>query len=160
MVIIMQYGYIDEMGCLVSREITDDVLYYNNEAGEPQQRAITADEVTALLSADGWKPVMEIDESKAVSNDKSYYIKILPYDAGDRIDFRYERRFDRKKFQTQIDRLKNELAGSDYKVTKCYEASLMGEEPPYDIAALRQERQALRDQINDLESTMQFFLRE
>jgi hypothetical protein len=78
----------------------------------------------------------------------------LPYDAGDCIDFRYEQRFDRRKFLTKIERLKNELAGSDYKVTKCYEASLMGEEPPYDIAELRQERQAKRDRINELEETL------
>lgn len=127
----MQYGYINENGCLSSREITDDQI----------------DKATAA----GWKPIREIDNDKLASGDDDHFVKVLPFDAGDCIDFHYERRFDRKKFLTEINRLKSELAGSDYKVTKCYEASMLGEAPPYDIAALRQERQTLRDRINELE---------
>lgn len=51
----------------------------------------------------------------------------------------------------QIAQLKEELSSTDYKIIKCSEASLVGEELPYDVQALHAERQALRDKINELE---------
>lgn len=51
----------------------------------------------------------------------------------------------------QIAELKEELSSTDYKVIKCSEAQLVGDELPYDIAALHAERQAIRDRINALE---------
>lgn len=52
----------------------------------------------------------------------------------------------------KIAKLKKELADSDYKIIKCYEASLSQTfEMPYDIQTLITERQALRDEINSLE---------
>lgn len=36
----------------------------------------------------------------------------------------------------------------DYRVVKCMEASLMGQEMPYDVETLIKERQKVRDQIN------------
>lgn len=36
----------------------------------------------------------------------------------------------------------------DYRVIKCMEASLMGQEMPYDLETLIKERQKVRDQIN------------
>ena len=55
----------------------------------------------------------------------------------------------------EIERLKSELQESDYKVIKCAEAMAVGEEMPYDVASLHNERQALRDKINELESEVQ-----
>ena len=54
--------------------------------------------------------------------------------------------------QMEIERLKSELQESDYKVIKCAEAMAVGAEMPYDVASLHNERQALRDKINELES--------
>ena len=54
--------------------------------------------------------------------------------------------------QVKIDELKAQLSASDYKVIKCMEAQLSGEEMPYDIAAVHAERQAIRNQINELET--------
>lgn len=54
--------------------------------------------------------------------------------------------------EEQIAALKAQLEATDYKIIKCSEAQLVGEELPYDIAALHSERQALRDRINELES--------
>lgn len=54
--------------------------------------------------------------------------------------------------QERIIELKNELNATDYKIIKCSECSLAGEELPYDIAALHAQRQALRDEINELEN--------
>ena len=52
----------------------------------------------------------------------------------------------------EIERLKSELQESDYKVIKCAEAMSIGADMPYDVASLHNERQALRDKINELES--------
>ena len=54
-------------------------------------------------------------------------------------------------YQAEIDALKAQIAEGDYKVIKCAEAQLMGEELPYDVEQLHTERQALRDRINELE---------
>lgn len=51
----------------------------------------------------------------------------------------------------EIERLKQELSETDYKIIKCSEYSLAGVELPYDIAELHAKRQALRDRINELE---------
>lgn len=55
----------------------------------------------------------------------------------------------------EIERLKSELQESDYKVIKCAEAMTVGADMPYDVASLHEERQALRDKINELESEVQ-----
>lgn len=39
----------------------------------------------------------------------------------------------------------------DYKIIKCMEYQALGMEMPYDINELNESRQAIRDQINDLE---------
>ena len=54
----------------------------------------------------------------------------------------------------QIDGLKAQIAASDYKVIKTYEYTLLGEQTEYDIEAVHAERQALRDQINVLETQL------
>lgn len=53
--------------------------------------------------------------------------------------------------QAVIDSLKAQIAEGDYKVIKCAEAQLMGEELPYNVTELHAQRQALRDEINKLE---------
>ena len=53
---------------------------------------------------------------------------------------------------SEIERLKSELQESDYKVIKCAEAMCINAELPYNMTALHNERQALRDKINKLES--------
>ncbi|MFR9505676.1 MAG: hypothetical protein SNI32_06305 [Rikenellaceae bacterium] len=50
----------------------------------------------------------------------------------------------------QTTALKSKLAESDYQVLKCYEASLLDQPMPYDIATITAERQALRDEIDKL----------
>ena len=55
---------------------------------------------------------------------------------------------------TQIDDLKARIAASDYKIIKTYEYTLLGEQTEYDIEAVHAERQALRDQINVLETQL------
>ena len=54
-----------------------------------------------------------------------------------------------------IESLKSELQESDYKVIKCAEAICLNAELPYNMTELHNERQALRDKINELESEVQ-----
>ena len=53
---------------------------------------------------------------------------------------------------SDIERIKSELQESDYKVIKCAEAMCINAELPYNMTVLHNERQALRDKINELES--------
>ena len=57
-----------------------------------------------------------------------------------------------KSKDEQIEELKKQLSATDYKVIKCAECQLLGEEMPYDVAELHQQRQAIRDEINTLEA--------
>lgn len=127
-----KYGYI-ENGFLRAREV---------EQGQVQN-----------LSSE-WKPVDDIDESKTISDDENYTIRLVPYDNGNRISFNYEKVVDTTKIQGGIDAIKAELSETDYQVIKCYEASLVGEELPYDIKALHEDRNEKRAQINALETNL------
>jgi hypothetical protein len=53
--------------------------------------------------------------------------------------------------ESRINHLKEFLSGTDYKVIKCYEASLANEDMPYDLQALLAERKAWRDEMDFLE---------
>ena len=55
---------------------------------------------------------------------------------------------------SEIERIKSELQESDYKVIKCAEAMTIGAELPYNMTELHNERQALRDKINELEKAV------
>jgi hypothetical protein len=53
--------------------------------------------------------------------------------------------------EARIWELKDQLAQGDYKIIKCAEAQLTNEPMPYDVAELVAERNAMRDEINELE---------
>ena len=55
---------------------------------------------------------------------------------------------------SQIADLKARIAASDYKIIKTYEYALLGEQTEYDMETVHAERQALRDQINTLETQL------
>lgn len=149
---MVEYGYINGGGYLVSREIEEYNEKYQ-EDGEEKERIITVEIQVERLSEAGWKPVDILDEKRLLCQE-GYVVRITPFDAGDRISYNYETVFDTQKVRQEIQSLKDELASEDYKITKCYEASIMGTEPPYDIAALHQKRQATRDKINELEQLL------
>ena len=68
---------------------------------------------------------------------------------------RYMERDRRSELILDIESLKSELQASDYKVITCAEAMAVGAEMPYNMTELHNERQALRDKINELESEVQ-----
>lgn len=126
----MIYGYINEFGQLISDNFTEE-------------------DASRLDST--WKPVANIDEAQLIADEDNHIVKLQPYDAGDHIDFRYTKKFDRQKVKRANERLTAELASTDYQVIKCYEASLTGAPMPYDVNTLVALRQAIRDQINQNE---------
>lgn len=149
---MVEYGYI-ENGYLHSRIIEPIVRNYMDEHGQPQTETISVEAQVAELSRD-WKPVDRIDESKLETGDERYIVVLQPYDAGDRISYHYIRKRDTQRIEAEIQALKDALSDSDYKVMKCYEASLTGGELPYNMEELHSERQSLRDKINELEAEL------
>lgn len=152
LIIMTEYGYIED-GYLRAIEIKPTSYNRKREDGTVETVEVSVEEQIAELP-ESWKPVEPIDESQMTSDDENYIIIAIPYDAGNRIKYRYERKFDRQRINVKITALKNSLASTDYRVTKCYEASLLGNTLPYDIAQLHSERQTVRDRINELEALL------
>lgn len=148
---MIEYGYIED-GYLRSRILEPIIDRYRDDNDEIKEREITIQEQINLLSPE-WKPVDLIDHNKMECED-NYVIRLFPYDAGDHIAYEYRKVFDVQKVQSDIDVQKAILSGSDYKVSKCYEASLLGEQLPYDINELHTQRQAARNKINELEGVL------
>lgn len=149
---MVEYGYINEGGYLHSRQIESyQEQYFDGK--QYRVRTISEEEQIEKLSAMGWKPVEGIDQSKAVAPD-GYVVRFIPYDAGDCIKYHYEVVRDIQKLKRDIEELKQSLADSDYKIIKCYEATIAGEELPYDFASVRNEREEARSKINELEETI------
>lgn len=150
---MFEYGYIED-GFLRAKEIEPIVHKYKDEnTGEIKQHIISVEDQIAALPPK-WKPVDPIDESKQETSRENYTVRIIPYDAGDRISYLYVEVPDLQKVRNEINTLKESLNNSDYKVIKCYEASLRGKEMPYDFDILSLERQSIRDRINELELTI------
>jgi hypothetical protein len=61
---------------------------------------------------------------------------------------------DKISLPEQIKNLEGQIASTDYQVIKCYEYSLAGLELPYDIQELHNSREAIREQIRELEEQM------
>lgn len=150
---MIEYGYMNENGCLTSKILEEyPERYWDEGSGEVKERIISVKEQVYALSKIGWKPVHLIDDSRTVSNDANYFILPVPYDAGEYITYEYQKIFDIRKVKDRIKDFKQQLQNEDYKITKCYEASLLGLDMPYNVADLHQERQAVRDEINRLEA--------
>lgn len=64
---------------------------------------------------------------------------------------------ERGKIEQKIRDLKSKLSSQesdigDWKIAKCIEYSTLGLEPPYDLNELHAQRQAVRDEIAELEA--------
>lgn len=153
---MVEYGYINDNGCLTSKILEEYAEKYRDEEdGEIKERVISIEEQTDSLFALGWKPVDTIDDTKLQCNE-NYCVHIIPYDNVNKISYRYEETFDVNSVKKQIFKLKNSLTSNnsdigDYRITKCYEASLVGVDMPYDVSDLHNKRQVVREQINNLE---------
>lgn len=149
---MVEYGFM-EGTYLRSKSIEPIVKNMIGSDGKVQQIVVTIEEQIKNLSSK-WKPVELIDDTLMVSQDDDYVIVPIPYDAGDRIAYKYQKKFDRKKIVNAIQTLKDSLSSSDYQILKCYEASMLGETMPYDMQHIISERKELRIKINSLEQKL------
>lgn len=147
-----EYGFM-EGSYLRSRVLEPYTEILVNEQGEKYNRVVSIAEQARALSKE-WKPVDPIDEAQMEAGDDYHIVVPYPYDAGDHIAYRYYVVYDKQRIQAEIQGYKDSLAASDYKVAKCYEASLTGAEMPYDINEIVSSRQEMRDKINELEALL------
>ena len=145
----MRYGYFED-GFLRVVNLEPEVRNYKQPDGTIRKVTVSIEEQLTERT-ERLKPIDDLDEETMEAATEGHLVIPTPYDAGDRISFRYTTIVDKKFYNSQIQVLKQQLEDGDYKVTKCYEASLVGEPAPYDIQQLHTERQTLRAQINELE---------
>jgi ornithine carbamoyltransferase len=124
----------------MKRYIKDGIIKTRNQIVIKGQRTIkdkdgndkvvgmnTYNPTEEMILADGWveytTPVYEPTEEEIANREKAFEIR----------------------------NAKAELANSDYKIIKCMEAYLCGEELPYNITELHAERNTKRNKINELE---------
>lgn len=99
-----------------------------------------------------------------LSNDGSVYVEPEPipepepYIPTEEEIVERERQNQIQSLNSQISDLKTQLNSSDYKIIKSYEYTLANEDIEYDMSALHEERQTIRDQINTLEEELQSLL--
>jgi hypothetical protein len=147
------YGKFNDNGLLEIVEIVEKKVFVKTENGEYVERIVTIDEQIGQYEQKGWKPVEEPNFTD-IHFEEFETIVDIPFDAGDKIKFNYEKKLDKTKIDYKILELKQQLADSDYKIVKCYEASMLSNDLPYDIETLHTERQAIRDEINRLEDLL------
>ena len=108
----IEYGYIDDYGCLRSRFLLPISETVRNEDGTTDIVEVSVEQQLARLSGT-WKPVDHVDEARMVSEDPDFVIVLSPYDAGDRIAYNYLSKFDRKGVMRRIQALKDKLSSTD-----------------------------------------------
>lgn len=96
----------------------------------------------------------EVENGCQFSNDGSVYVEpIVPEPTAEELaELAEKERIE--AIQNEIDELKAQLESTDYKVIKCYEYGMVGLESPYDVQELHEQRQAIRDIINEKEAEL------
>lgn len=123
-------------------------LYLDADCKYPLDNGEYAAYTTLFREGDGWYEL---------SDDGSVYIEpvapVQPEPTEEEIA-EQARQQQISQLTVQINDLKAQIAASDYKIIKTYEYTLLGEQTEYDIEEVHAERQALRDQINALETQL------
>ena len=125
---------IGELQLIVKRkEINDNYQAELDRLSEYKDYEPSSFDITTLTEYQGVRPYYEEVDNKIVQK----------WEVVDN---------DPSKILAKINELKQNLADTDYKVIKCYEASLAGEESPYDAKSLVSDRNAMRNEINNLQA--------
>lgn len=123
-------------------------LYLDADCKYPLDNGEYEAYTTLFREGDGWYEL---------SDDGSVYIEpvapVQPEPTEEELA-EQERQQQISQVTAQINDFKARIAASDYKVIKTYEYTLLGEQTGYDMEAVHAERQALRDQINTLETQL------
>lgn len=154
---MQKYGYIDDKGHLNIEYAQEKKVLFKNLRGEEKERTISIEESIELLEAKGYKLVEPKDESKMECPGQEYYLRVpVPYDKGEVIGYRYEKRFDFHKVELELEALKSELAKSDIKITRFHEALIVDPmTSDSEIKELIKKREGLREQIRELQALEQ-----
>lgn len=143
------YGWF-ENGCLRTVVLEDRVQRYE-ENGEVKEMIVSVEHYIEVAKKQGLKPVDMIDEEKMIPSKEDFIVVAEAVEEAEKISWAYTEKPDIRGLHKKIKALQDDLASTDYKVIKCYEANLVGEQPPYDVQNLHSSRQALRDKINSIE---------
>ncbi len=123
-------------------------LYLDTDCKYPLDNGEYAAYTTLFREGDGWYEL---------SDDGSVYVEqvapVQPEPTEEELA-EQARQQQISQVTAQIDGLKAQIAASDYKIIKTYEYDLLGEQTEYDMETVHAERQALRDQINNLETQL------
>ena len=119
--------------------------------------------LSRLNKNDGWDyskyttVYREVEDGVQFSNDDSVYVEPVipePPEPTPEELAEIEERERVEAIYNEIDELKAQLESSDYMIIKCYEYSMVGLEMPYDVEQLHEQRQAIRDVINEKETEL------
>ena len=146
---IVTYGWF-ENGCLRTVVLEDRVQRYE-ENGEVKEMIVSVEHYIEVAKKQGLKPVDMIDEEKMIPSKADFIVVAEAVEEAEKISWVYTEKPDIRGLHKKIKELQEDLASTDYKVIKCYEANLVGEQPPYDVQNLHSSRQVLRDRINSIE---------
>lgn len=124
-------------------------LYLDKEKKFPLDKGEYEAFTTLYRQGDGWYEL---------SNDGSVYQEPEEQEPVELTEEELAAREKRQQIailKAQIDSLKRQLESSDYQIIKMYEYSILGKQTGYDIELLHQNRQAIRDAINEKEEALE-----
>jgi hypothetical protein len=112
----------------------EDLQTYLNEGYYPI--------VLESLSVVGEMDIYDLNPTYSFNETEKVWIKKIKFEVS------------HKKIIKKISNMKQQLADTDYKVVKNMESQMAMEELPYEPIELHNERQVLRDKINELETLL------
>lgn len=122
--------------------------YLNMDCTYPLDNGEYENYTTLYRQGEGWYEL---------SDDGSVYEEVAPVQPEELTEeekAELEKQRQISDIRSQISSLEAQIESTDYQVIKTYEYSLVGKESEYDIEALHEARQSLRDQINELEEQL------
>jgi len=145
----------------IDKEVEETYIEVIQQEQEVVVPAVTHEEIIPAEYDEDGNIVKE--EETVVVVDEPEHTEIITVDVPEERTHTVEKTFHRYEIQAipepteeeikkhRIAELKAELDTMDYKIIKCIEYQLAGLDLPYDIAELHAQRQAIRNEINELE---------
>lgn len=112
-----------------------------------------------LIETYNYEPTFTYQFDVEITEDVSKFIDanfpFIKYESGKFVSAPTERDAEIKRFENfkRINELRQMLTNSDYKIVKCYEATMLNKPLPYDLELLVAQREVWRSEINQLEES-------
>jgi len=123
-------------------------LYLRDNDKYPLDNGEYESYITVYREGEGW---FELSDDGSVYEEPA---EVIPEELTEEQKVEQEKQQQIADIQSNISNLKKQITDTDYQVIKTYEYSLVGLEPEYDVEALHQTRQNLRNEINKLEKQL------